>query len=374
MLTYVVSPLASYKSRIILIATAVLIGLVPASAQDTKSDVPKEGTQENSDVLKMENATRGLILSEPRLIPVRTRPETYTATAYSLRGRTASGQYVTRGLIAADPRMLPLGTRVRLEAGDWSGEYVVADTGGAIRGRKIEIWTPSEGEARKFGRRSVKVSIRAIAPIFMQRELERRHVSNLVTEREYLAEAQRLYNYAQAFYSAVVDENLKNPRFLKASYNPLNFDRTAAESENLVDTYFARLRLEIDYARKLVSQTEYEKKISQIAMSEREIIKRENVSSSDVARYYETSAQIPSNIALLAAHSTKRTFWDVLSTSLPAAIVGLLGVIATFYLGHRKDKRENRQLQLERTRVEELKTRIAYLEERLGPERRLILP
>src|SRR6267142_1924527 len=58
--------------------------------------------------------------------------ETYTATAYSLRGRTASGMPVSRGLIAADPSVLPLGTRVRVEAGSLSGEYVVADTGGAV--------------------------------------------------------------------------------------------------------------------------------------------------------------------------------------------------------------------------------------------------
>jgi 3D (Asp-Asp-Asp) domain-containing protein len=89
--------------------------------------------------------------------------ETYSATAYSLRGRTASGQYVTRGLIAADPRVLPLGTRVRLDAGAWSGEYVVADTGGAIRGRKIDIWTPTSREAMRFGRRPVKVTILSLA-------------------------------------------------------------------------------------------------------------------------------------------------------------------------------------------------------------------
>ena len=85
--------------------------------------------------------------------------QTYSATAYSLRGRTASGQAVTRGLIAADPRVLPLGTRVRLEAGQWSGEYLVADTGGAIRGRKIDIWTPSTREALQFGRRPVKLTV-----------------------------------------------------------------------------------------------------------------------------------------------------------------------------------------------------------------------
>jgi 3D (Asp-Asp-Asp) domain-containing protein len=83
----------------------------------------------------------------------------YIATAYSLRGRTASGRMVSRGLIAADPRVLPLGSRVRLEHPGYSGEYIVADTGGAIRGRRIDIWTPSTSEARRFGRRTVKLTI-----------------------------------------------------------------------------------------------------------------------------------------------------------------------------------------------------------------------
>src|ERR1700694_1289082 len=86
-------------------------------------------------------------------------PQTYTATAYSLRGRTASGQPVSRGLIAADPSVLPLGTRVRVEAGSWSGEYLVADTGGAVKGRRIDIWTPTTWEARQFGRRPVKLTV-----------------------------------------------------------------------------------------------------------------------------------------------------------------------------------------------------------------------
>jgi 3D (Asp-Asp-Asp) domain-containing protein len=78
-------------------------------------------------------------------------PQTYTATAYSLRGRTASGKPVSRGLIAADPSVLPLGTRVRVEAGSFSGEYVVGDTGGAVRGRRIDIWTQTSREALQFG-------------------------------------------------------------------------------------------------------------------------------------------------------------------------------------------------------------------------------
>jgi 3D (Asp-Asp-Asp) domain-containing protein len=85
--------------------------------------------------------------------------QVFTATAYSLRGRTASGRPVTRGLIAADQRLLPIGTRVRIEAGSYSGEYLVADTGGAVRGRKIDIWVPNTGEAMKFGRRPIKLTV-----------------------------------------------------------------------------------------------------------------------------------------------------------------------------------------------------------------------
>jgi 3D (Asp-Asp-Asp) domain-containing protein len=83
----------------------------------------------------------------------------FTATAYALRGRTASGKFVARGLIAADRRVLPIGTRVRVEAGSYSGEYTVADTGGAVRGRKIDIWVPSTSEAMRFGRRPVKLTV-----------------------------------------------------------------------------------------------------------------------------------------------------------------------------------------------------------------------
>jgi 3D (Asp-Asp-Asp) domain-containing protein len=86
-------------------------------------------------------------------------PTSYVATAYSLRGRTASGQMVTKGVIAADPRHLPLGTRVRLDAGSYSGEYVVADTGSMVRGRRIDIWTPSSREAMRFGKRTVKLTV-----------------------------------------------------------------------------------------------------------------------------------------------------------------------------------------------------------------------
>jgi 3D (Asp-Asp-Asp) domain-containing protein len=83
----------------------------------------------------------------------------FTATAYCLKGRTALGHGVRRGIIAADPRMLKLGSHVNLGAGSYSGQYLVSDTGGRIKGRKIDIWVPSCSEARRFGRRTVTIGM-----------------------------------------------------------------------------------------------------------------------------------------------------------------------------------------------------------------------
>jgi 3D (Asp-Asp-Asp) domain-containing protein len=85
--------------------------------------------------------------------------QSYTATAYSLSGRTASGANVRRGLIAADHRVLPLGSRVRVEAGSYTGEYLVADRGSAVRGHIIDIWVPSTHEAMRFGRRPIRLTV-----------------------------------------------------------------------------------------------------------------------------------------------------------------------------------------------------------------------
>jgi 3D (Asp-Asp-Asp) domain-containing protein len=80
----------------------------------------------------------------------------YTATAYSLKGRTASGEYVRRGIVAADTRLHKLGSKIKVNAGSYSGIYKVADTGRKIRGTRIDIWMPHR-EAVKFGRRKVYV-------------------------------------------------------------------------------------------------------------------------------------------------------------------------------------------------------------------------
>lgn len=81
---------------------------------------------------------------------------TYTATFYALRGRMANGQNVHSGAIAADPRVLPLGTVVHIQG---MGTYTVKDTGGAIKGRRVDIWVPSRRQALQLGRKKVKIRV-----------------------------------------------------------------------------------------------------------------------------------------------------------------------------------------------------------------------
>ena len=92
------------------------------------------------------------------------RPHTFEATAYSLRGRTATGTNTRSGIVAADPSVLPLGSVIALEAGDYSGVYEVHDTGARVKGNLVDVWMPTSQEARKFGRRNVKLTVLKYGP------------------------------------------------------------------------------------------------------------------------------------------------------------------------------------------------------------------
>lgn len=72
----------------------------------------------------------------------------FTATCYALRGTTASGRPAGPGSIAVDPAVIPLGTHLRVAG---YGEGVADDTGGAIRGRRVDVWLPTEAQCRAWG-------------------------------------------------------------------------------------------------------------------------------------------------------------------------------------------------------------------------------
>jgi hypothetical protein len=55
---------------------------------------------------------------------------------------------------------LPIGSRIKIKhAGRYSGEYVVADTGAKVEGRKLDLYLPSTAECKKFGVRRVSVRV-----------------------------------------------------------------------------------------------------------------------------------------------------------------------------------------------------------------------
>ncbi len=81
---------------------------------------------------------------------------TVSATGYSLAGRTATGVAVGYGIVAVDPNVIPLGTRMSVPG---YGEGVAADTGGTVRGTRIDLWFPTRAEALAWGTRTVTITL-----------------------------------------------------------------------------------------------------------------------------------------------------------------------------------------------------------------------
>ena len=73
---------------------------------------------------------------------------------------TYMGTQVRPGVIAVDPRVIPLGSRVYIEFADGNSMYGVAeDTGGAIKGNRIDIAMHTVDKAYEFGVQNVKVYV-----------------------------------------------------------------------------------------------------------------------------------------------------------------------------------------------------------------------
>jgi 3D (Asp-Asp-Asp) domain-containing protein len=101
------------------------------------------------------DATKGITVNTPK----ESEMQDFHATAYCLKGRTASGEYVRPGVIAADPKVLPIGTVVHIRAGRYTGTYTVLDTGSRIRGRLVDVYVPTYKDAVEFGRRQIKIKV-----------------------------------------------------------------------------------------------------------------------------------------------------------------------------------------------------------------------
>jgi 3D (Asp-Asp-Asp) domain-containing protein len=69
---------------------------------------------------------------------------------------TASGMKSGRGVVAVDPKVIPLGSKLYVEG---YGYAIAGDTGGAIKGNRIDVFFYSSDEMARWGRRLVRVFV-----------------------------------------------------------------------------------------------------------------------------------------------------------------------------------------------------------------------
>jgi 3D (Asp-Asp-Asp) domain-containing protein len=80
----------------------------------------------------------------------------YTASCNGCSGVTATGRPAGHGIVAVDPHYIPLGTRLYIPG---YGHALAGDTGGAIRGNRIDLGFDSHRDAMRFGRRPIVVYV-----------------------------------------------------------------------------------------------------------------------------------------------------------------------------------------------------------------------
>ena len=89
-------------------------------------------------------------------VPASGRRIVVVASAYCLRGTTATGLPVGPGIVATDPSFIPLGTRMTIPG---YGEGVAADTGSAIKGNRIDVWIASCTTALAYGLQTITITV-----------------------------------------------------------------------------------------------------------------------------------------------------------------------------------------------------------------------
>jgi 3D (Asp-Asp-Asp) domain-containing protein len=115
--------------------------------------------------------TRALVILLLALPLVAAEPQTFEVTAYCNEGpngcaiccgkwaklnRTASGHRPTPGVTCAAPRRIPFGTRLWIEG---VGVRVVQDRLSPKFDSRIDVFFASHSEARRFGKRTLKVRV-----------------------------------------------------------------------------------------------------------------------------------------------------------------------------------------------------------------------
>ncbi len=118
-----------------------------------RSRVVLEGVDEYQALANFETngVSRSMLVAQRAMQMVATA---YTAACAGCSGITAIGRPAGHGIVAVDPSVIPLGTRLFIPG---YGYALAGDTGGAIRGYRIDLGFDSERDAMLFGRRQITV-------------------------------------------------------------------------------------------------------------------------------------------------------------------------------------------------------------------------
>ncbi|MDQ6837870.1 MAG: 3D domain-containing protein, partial [Actinomycetota bacterium] len=79
----------------------------------------------------------------------------FVVTCYDDSGVTASGAPIGPRTVAVDPSVIPLGTTIDIQG---VGTRVAQDTGGAIKGHRLDVWEPTAAQCDAFGVQTHQVS------------------------------------------------------------------------------------------------------------------------------------------------------------------------------------------------------------------------
>ena len=120
----------------------------------------KASESENTTVNKANNMNESSNSEEEGTKEITVKATAYTASCEGCSGTTATGVDLNANpdakVIAVDPSVIPLGSKVYVEG---YGVATAADTGGAIKGNRIDVFIPSEQDAINWGKKQVKVKI-----------------------------------------------------------------------------------------------------------------------------------------------------------------------------------------------------------------------
>ncbi|MFS0786465.1 peptidoglycan-binding protein [Shouchella sp. 1P09AA] len=132
-------------------------------AEEAASDTEEQQQQTTEESVTEETTTEEEVVStttEPSGQTMKMEATAYTAYCNGCSGVTRTGIDLranpNQKVVAVDPNVIPLGSRVYVEG---YGEAIAGDTGGAIKGHKIDLFVQTKDEAYTFGRQQVQVTV-----------------------------------------------------------------------------------------------------------------------------------------------------------------------------------------------------------------------